>query len=134
MKKNMKHRVLVVSSVALCVVSMILSITVLPGLASANAMKNPLFAAALAAVTENNKSKDAGKDAGKAGKEKTNAEGNGAANGEAGKGETNREGTVGNKGTVKNPNGVPVDNGNAGKDANGENKNLMFLRLRMRIN
>ena len=74
MKKNMKHRVIVVSSVALCVVSMILSITVLPGLASANAMKNPLFAAALAAVTENDKSKDkAGNGAGK----KAGAEGEG---------------------------------------------------------
>jgi len=120
MKKNMKHRVLAVSSAVLCVVAMTLSVTVLPGLAYANIAKNPLFAAVLAAAAENDKSKDAGKDAGKAGKEgkeKTNAEGIGATNGEAGKGETNKEGTVGNKGTVKNPNGVSVDKNNSGNGA-----------------
>ncbi|EPI47616.1 hypothetical protein [Gardnerella vaginalis] len=126
MKKNMKHRVLSVLSAVLCVLAMTLSVSVLPGLAYAKITKNPLFAAVLAAAAENDKSKDAGKDAGKAGKEKgkekTNSEGNGVANGEAGKGETNREGTVGNKGTVKNPNGVSVDNGNAGKDAGDEKK------------
>lgn len=50
MKKNMKHRVLAVSSAVLCVVAMTLSVTVLPGLAYANIAKNPLFAAVLAAV------------------------------------------------------------------------------------
>lgn len=50
MKKNMKHRVLAVSSVVLCVVSMTLSVTVLPRLAYANIAKNPLFAAVLAAA------------------------------------------------------------------------------------
>ncbi|MFU0553734.1 BspA family leucine-rich repeat surface protein [Gardnerella vaginalis] len=126
MKKNMKHRVLSVLSAVLCVLAMTLSVSVLPGLAYAKITKNPLFAAVLAAAAENDKSKDAGKDAGKAGKEKgkekTNSEGNGVANGEAGKGETNREGTVGNKGTVKNPNGGSVYNGNAGKDAGDEKK------------
>lgn len=50
MKKNMKHRVLAVSSAVLCVVAMTLSVTVLPGLAYAKITKNPLFAAVLAAA------------------------------------------------------------------------------------
>lgn len=50
MKKNVKHRVLAVSSAVLCVVAMTLSVTVLPGLAYANIAKNPLFAAVLAAA------------------------------------------------------------------------------------
>lgn len=94
MKKNMKHRVLAVLSAVLCVVAMTLSVAVLPAMAYANITRNPLFAAVLAAVTENNKSKDA--------KEKGKGEGNRAANEEAG----------------KNSNvGVSEDNGNAGEGA-----------------
>ena len=99
MKKNMKHRVLAVLSAVLCVVAMTLSVAVLPAMAYANITRNPLFAAALAAVTENDKGKDAkekGKEAGKEG------ESNRAANGEAG----------------SESNGVAsVSNGNDGEDA-----------------
>lgn len=52
MKKNMKHRVLAVSSAVLCVVAMTLSVTVLPGLAYAKITKNPLFAAVLAGFSK----------------------------------------------------------------------------------
>lgn len=55
MKESRKHRILSTIGAVLCVVSMIVSVTVLPGVAYANITKNPLFAAALAAVTENNK-------------------------------------------------------------------------------
>lgn len=130
MKETRKHRILSAIGAVSCVISMILSVTVLPGLAYANVTKNPLFAAALSAVIENNRGQNksgeggagsrtanggAGKKEGAKGdkgdkkaKEVDKKEGkrnDGAANGEAGRGEANREGTVGNKGTVKNPNG-----------------------------
>ena len=148
MKESRKHRILSAIGAVSCVISMILSVTVLPGLAYANVTKNPLFAAALSAVIENNRGQnksgeggagsrtangEAGKKEGAKGetakgdkgdkkaKEVDKKEGKRndvAANGEAGRGEANREGTVGNKGTVKNPNGGgSADNSNAGKDA-----------------
>ena len=153
MKKNMKHRVLAVSSAVLCVVAMTLSVTVLPGLAYANIAKNPLFAAVLAAAAENNMGQsksgeggagkkkadgEAGKEGkeGKEDKEKTNFESNGAANGEVGK--VNKVvDNKGSKGNSGNPNVVgSVNNSSAGKDAGktavkgsgkdagGENKKL----------
>ena len=149
MKKNMKHRVLAVSSAVLCVVAMTLSVTVLPGLAYAKITKNPLFAAVLAAAAENNmgqsKSGEGGagkkKADGEAGKEKdkekTNFESNGAAKGGAAK-DSEGVDNKGSKGNSENPNGVgSVSNSNSngngagdttvngaksGKDANGENK------------
>lgn len=149
MKKNMKHRVLAVSSAVLCVVAMTLSVTVLPGLAYANIAKNPLFAAVLAAAAENNRGQSksgeggAGKKKadGEAGKEKdkekTNFESNGAAKGGAAK-DSEGVDNKGSKGNSENPNGVgSVSNSNSngngagdttvngaksGKDANGENK------------
>ena len=138
MKESRKHRILSAIGAVSCVISMILSVTVLPGLAYANVTKNPLFAAALSAVIENNRGQnksgeggagsrtangEAGKKEGAKGetakgdkgdkkaKEVDKKEGKRndvAANGEAGRGEANREGTVGNKGTVKNPNGGGV--------------------------
>lgn len=150
MKKNMKHRVLAVSSAVLCVVAMTLSVTVLPGLAYANIAKNPLFAAVLAAAAENNrgqsKSGEGGAEwgAGKEkDKEKTNFESNGAAKGGAAK-DSEGVDNKGSKGNSENPNGVgSVSNSNSngngagngtgdaagngaksGKDADGENKKL----------
>lgn len=142
MKKNMKHRVLAVSSAVLCVVAMTLSVTVLPGLAYANIAKNPLFAAVLAAAAENNrgqsKSGEGGAEwgAGKEkDKEKTNFESNGAAKGGAAK-DSEGVDNKGSKGNSENPNVVgSVSNSNStgdaagngaksGKDADGENKKL----------
>lgn len=141
MKESRKHRILSAIGAVSCVISMILSVTVLPGLAYAKVTKNPLFAVVLAAAAENNMGQNksgeggagnrtakggAGKKEGvkgetakgdkgakgdKKAKEVDKKEGkrnDGVANGEAGRGEANREGTVGNKGTVKNPNGGGV--------------------------
>ncbi|MFP1691549.1 BspA family leucine-rich repeat surface protein [Gardnerella vaginalis] len=147
MKKNMKHRVLAVSSAVLCVIAMTLSVTVLPGLAYAKITKNPLFAAVLAAAAENNmgQSKSGEGGAGKEGKEvkgdKTKEvdkkEGNRAAKGGAAK-DSERVDNKGSNGNSENPNVVgSVSNSNSngngagdttvngaksGKDANGENK------------
>lgn len=142
MKKNMKHRVLAVSSAVLCVVAMTLSVTVLPGLAYANIAKNPLFAAVLAAAAENNRGQSKSGEGGAKGgagkekdKEKTNFESNGAAKGEAGKANKVVD-NKGSKGNSENPNVVgSVSNSNStgdaagngaksGKDADGENKKL----------
>ena len=113
MKKNMKHRVLAVLSAVLCVVAMTLSVAVLPAMAYANITRNPLFAAALAAVTENNKGKDA--------KEKGKSEGNRAANGEAGS-ESNGVASV-NNGNAGEGAGSDAGNGaKSGNDAGDEKK------------
>lgn len=128
MKKNMKHRVLAVSSAVLCVVAMTLSVTVLPGLAYANIAKNPLFAAVLAAAAENNMGQSKSGEGG-VGKKK--------ADGEAGKvnkvvdnkgskgnsGNPNVVGSVSNSNSNGNGAGDTTGNGaKSGKDANGENK------------
>ena len=113
MKKNMKHRVLAVLSAVLCVVAMTLSVAVLPAMAYANITRNPLFAAALAAVTENNKGKDS--------KEKGKSEGNRAANGEAGS-ESNGVASV-NNGNAGEGAGSDAGNGaKSGNDAGDEKK------------
>lgn len=67
MKKNKKHRILSAIGAVACVVSMILSVTVLPAIAYANVTKNPLFAAVLAAAENNrgqSKSGEGGADEG----------------------------------------------------------------------
>jgi len=55
MMGSRKHRILSAIGTVLCLVSMIVSVTVLPAMAYANVTKNPLFAAVLAAAAENNR-------------------------------------------------------------------------------
>ena len=50
MKERRRQRILPTIGAVSCVVSMILSVTVLPAIAYANVTKNPLFAAVLAAA------------------------------------------------------------------------------------
>lgn len=136
MKKNMKHRVLAVSSAVLCVIAMTLSVTVLPGLAYANIAKNPLFAAVLAAAAENNMGQsksgeggggkkkadgEAGKEVkGDKAKEVDKKEGNRAAKGEAGN-DSERVDNKGSKGNSENPNVVgSVSNGNGNGNGTGD--------------
>ena len=132
MKKNKKHRILSAIGAVACVVSMILSVTVLPAIAYANVTKNPLFAAVLAAAENNrgqSKSGEGGADEGGAGKEvkgdKTKEvdkkEGNSAAKGEAAK-DSEGVDNKSSKGNSENPNGGSVDNGSAGKDADTAGK------------
>lgn len=98
MKERRRDCILSTIGAVSCVVSMILSVTVLPAIAYANVTKNPLFAAVLAAAAENNRGQNksgeggAGKEVkGDKAKEVDKKEGkrndgaaNGAANGEAG--------------------------------------------------
>ena len=116
MMSSRKHRILSAIGAVSCVVSMILSVTVLPAIAYANVTKNPLFAAVLAAAAENNRGQNksgeggSGKEVkGDKAKEVDKKEGkrnDGAANGAA-NGETGNESNGGGA----------VDNSNAGKDA-----------------
>lgn len=55
MKERRRDCILSTIGAVSCVVSMILSVTVLPAIAYANVTKNPLFAAVLAAAAENNR-------------------------------------------------------------------------------
>ena len=115
MKRSKKHRILSAIGAVSCVISIILSVTVLQGLAYANVTKNPLFAAVLSAVAENNRGQNKSGEGGVKGetvkevdkgdknyKDGNKKEGNSAANGVAGE-ESNGGGSV--------------DNSNAGKDA-----------------
>lgn len=141
MKESRKHRILSTIGAVSCVVSMVVSVAVLPGVAYASVMKNPLFVAALAAVTENNNGQNksgeggAGNEGakGEVGKEGVNGENkredngeagkgsNGAAKGEAGKNNNADNKVTDNKvgnGNSENPNGLgSVNNSKAGKDA-----------------
>lgn len=93
MKDSRKRRILSAIGAVSCVISMIVSVAVLPAMAYANITRNPLFAAALAAVTENNKGQN------KSGEGGT---GNRTANGEASKKEGAKGETVkGDKGDKK---------------------------------
>ena len=131
MKESRKHRILSTIGAVSCVVSMILSVTVLPGVAYANIKKNPLFAAALAAVTENNKGQSksgeggAGNEGAKGGVVKGETDNKKETKGEV-KGETGKNNNVDNKvtdnkvgnGNSENPNGVgSVDKNNSGNGA-----------------
>lgn len=121
MKESRKHRILSTIGAVSCVVSMILSVTVLPGVAYANITKNPLFAAALAAVTENNKGQSksgeggAGNEGAKGGVVKGETDNKKETKGEV-KGETGKDNNVDNKvtdnkvgnGNSENPNGGGV--------------------------
>ena len=149
MKESRKHRILSTIGAVLCVVSMVVSVAVLPGVAYANIKKNPLFAAALAAVTESDKGQSksgeggAGNEGAKGGVGKGETGNKKETKGEV-KGETGKNNKVtenkGNKSSVENHNGVgSVDKNNsgndagnaagndagkdAGKNAGGENKN-----------
>ena len=115
MKRSKKHRILSAIGAVSCVISIILSVTVLQGLAYANVTKNPLFAAVLSAVAENNRGQNKSGEGGVKGetvkevdkgdknyKDGNKKEGNSAADGVAGE-ESNGGGSV--------------DNSNAGKDA-----------------
>ncbi|WP_296156666.1 BspA family leucine-rich repeat surface protein [uncultured Gardnerella sp.] len=115
MKRSKKHRILSAIGAVSCVISIILSVTVLQGLAYANVTKNPLFAAVLSVVAENNRGQNKSGEGGVKGetvkevdkgdknyKDGNKKEGNSAANGVAGE-ESNGGGSV--------------DNSNAGKDA-----------------
>ena len=137
MKESRKHRILSTIGAVLCVVSMVVSVAVLPGVAYASVMKNPLFAAALAAVTENNKGQNKSGEGGvgnkegakgEAGKEGVNGENKREDNGEAGKGsngaakgEAGKNNNVDNKvgnGNSENPNGLgSVNKNNSGNGA-----------------
>ena len=127
MKESRKHRILSTIGAVSCVVSMILSVTVLPGVAYANITKNPLFAAALAAVTENNKGQSksgeggAGNEGAKGGVVKgetdNKKETKGEVKGETGKDNKVTDNKVGN-GNSENPNGGgSVDKNNSGNGA-----------------
>ena len=131
MKESRKHRILSTIGAVSCVVSMILSVAVLPGVAYANITKNPLFAAALAAVTENNKGQSksgeggAGNEGAKGGVAKGETDNKKETKGEV-KGETGKNNNVDNKvtdnkvgnGNSENPNGVgSVDKNNSGNGA-----------------
>lgn len=97
MKRSKKHRILSAIGAVSCVISIILSVTVLQGLAYANVTKNPLFAAVLSAVAENNRGQNKSGEGGVKGetvkevdkgdknyKDGNKKEGNSAANGVAG--------------------------------------------------
>ena len=131
MKESRKHRILSTIGAVLCVVSMVVSVAVLPGVAYASVMKNPLFAAALAAVTENNKGQNksgeggAGNEGAKGGVGKGETGNKKETKGEV-KGETGKNNNVDNKvtdnkvgnGNSENPNGVgSVDKNNSGNGA-----------------
>lgn len=117
MKESRKHRILSTIGAVLCVVSMVVSVAVLPGVAYANITKNPLFAAALAAVTENDKGQSksgeggAGNEGAKGGVVKgetdNKKETKGEVKGEAGKDNKVTDNKVGN-GNSENPNGGGV--------------------------
>lgn len=118
MKESRKRRILSAIGAVLCVVSMVVSVAVLPGVAYASVMKNPLFAAALAAVTENNKGQNksgeggAGNEGAKGGVVKGETGNKKETKGEV-KGETGKNNNVDNKvtdnkvgnGNSENPNG-----------------------------
>ena len=131
MKESRKHRILSTIGAVLCVVSMVVSVAVLPGVAYASVMKNPLFAAALAAVTENNKGQNksgeggAGNEGAKGGVVKGETGNKKETKGEV-KGETGKNNNVDNKvtdnkvgnGNSENPNGGgSVNKNNSGNGA-----------------
>lgn len=89
-----KHRILSTIGAVSCVVSMILSVTVLPAIAYANVTKNPLFVAAMAAAAENNRGQNK---SGEGGSKK-------GVQGEAGK-DSEVVDNKGSKGNGENPNG-----------------------------
>ena len=129
MKRSKKHRILSAIGAVSCVISIILSVTVLQGLAYANVTKNPLFAAVLSAVAENNRGQNKSGEGGVKGenvkevdkgdknyKDGNKKEDNSAANGVAAK-DSEGVDNKSSKGNSENPNGGSVDNSNAGKDA-----------------
>lgn len=135
MKERRRERILPTIGAVSCVVSMILSVTVLPAIAYANVTKNPLFVVAMAAAAENNrgqsKSGEGGAEwgAGKEGagkevkgdktKEVDKKEGNRAAKGGAAK-DSERVDNKGSKGNSENPNVVgSVSNSNSNGNGAG---------------
>ena len=105
MKDSRKRRILSAIGAVSCVISMIVSVAVLPAMAYANITRNPLFAAALAAVTENNKGQN------KSGEGGTGKEAKGEVKGETGKNNNRDNKVTDNKvgnGNSENPNGGGV--------------------------
>lgn len=125
MKDSRKRRILSAIGAVSCVISMIVSVAVLPGVAYANVTRNPLFAAALAAVTENNNGQSKSGEGG-AGKEAKGGAGKENANGA--KGETAKKEDKGDKKTEEvdkkgdKKENVGTAKGEAGKDSKEGNK------------
>lgn len=120
MKDSRKRRILSAIGAVSCVISMIVSVAVLPAMAYANITRNPLFAAALAAVTENNNGQNKSGEGG-AGKEAKGGTGKENANGAKGetakkedKGDKKTEEVVDKKGDKKE--NVGTAKGEAGKN------------------
>ena len=115
-----KHRILSAIGTVLCLVSMIVSVTVLPAMAYANVTKNPLFAAVLAAAAENNRGQNKSGEGGSGKEVKEGAgkevKGDKAKEVDKKEGKRNDGAANGETGNESNGGGA-VDNSNAGKDA-----------------
>lgn len=122
MMSSRKHRILSTIGAVSCVVSMILSVTVLPAIAYANVTKNPLFVAAMAAAAENNRGQNkSGEGGSKKGVQGEAGKGTGKeVKGDKAKGVDKKEGNRAAKGEAVKDNEV-VDN--KGSKGNGENPN-----------